>query len=99
MPSIINEMSSLVLCHNQHMNTCATINTLILRRGKADKICYNRFQALNICLSHNSVLKKQLELGKNFEDPVKELTKILERKVHNEWYQQFRVCPKWKKLK
>ena len=77
-PSIINAVSSLLLCRNQHINTSATINTLILRRGKADKMCYNRFQALNICLSHNSVLKKQLELGKNFEDPVKELTKILE---------------------
>ena len=77
-PSKINAVSSLLLCRNQHMNTCATINTLVLRRGKADKMGYIRFQALNICLSHNSVLKKQLELGRNFEDPVKELTEMLE---------------------
>ena len=36
-PSIINAVSSLLLCRNQHMNTCATINTLALRRGKEDR--------------------------------------------------------------
>lgn len=74
----MNAVNSLLLCLNQHMNTCATINDLILRWGKADKMYYNRFQALNVCSSHSSVLKKQLELGKNFEDPVKELTNVLE---------------------
>ena len=46
-------------------------------------MCYNRFQALNACSSHNSVLNKQLELGKNFEDPVKELTKVLEESAQS----------------
>ena len=79
----INTVSSFLLCRNQHINTCATIKILTLRRGKADKMCYNRFQALNICLLHNPVLKKQLELGKNFEDPVKELTKMLEESAQS----------------
>ena len=46
-------------------------------------MCYNKFQALNICLLHNSALKKQLELGKSFEDPVKELTKMLEESAQS----------------
>ena len=79
----INTVISLLLCRNQHINTCATIKTLILRRGKADKMCYNKFQALNICILHNSALKKQLELGKSFEDPVKELTKMLEESAQS----------------
>ena len=76
-PGIMNAINSLLFCHNQQMNANTTINTLVLRRGKADKMCYNRFQALKICLSHHSALEKQFDLGKGFQEPVKSLAKAL----------------------
>ena len=65
-PSIMNAIGVLLNCRNQSMNTNALLNTLILRRGKADKACVQRLQKLGICLSYTSLLKKQLDLTRNY---------------------------------
>ena len=69
-PSIMNSVNSLLMCRNQFFNQCAVINSLVLKRGKCDKMCFRRFQALNQCLSYPNILKKQTELGQNFKSPV-----------------------------
>ena len=72
-PSITNAASSLLFCRNQSMNAKASLNSLILRRGKADKMSVGRFNALHVCLSHTSMLQKQSALG---EAACWEITKI-----------------------
>ena len=72
-PRITNAVSILLFCCNQSMNANASLNLLILRRGKADKMCVGRFNALHLCLSHTSMLQKQSALGKDYLSPVKQL--------------------------
>ena len=72
-PRITNAVSILLFCRNQSMNANASLNLLILRRGKADKMCVGRFNALHLCLSHTSMLQKQSALGKDYLSPVKQL--------------------------
>ena len=64
-PSIMNAVNSLLMCRNQHMNRCALTNSFILKRGKADKMCFNRFHSVNMCLLYQRVVLKQEELGKD----------------------------------
>ena len=42
----------------------------MLKRGKADNMCFGRFHSLNSCLDYKTVLSKQEELGKDFTAPV-----------------------------
>ena len=60
------------------MNANASINSLLLRRGKADKMCVARFNVLHICVSHTAMLQKQSALGRDYLLPIKELGKQLE---------------------
>ena len=39
-PCITNAVSILLFCGNQSMNANTSLNSLILRRGKADKMCW-----------------------------------------------------------
>ena len=79
-PSITNAVSILLFCRNQSINANASLNSLILRRGKADKMCFGRFNALHVCLSHTSVLQKQSALGKDYLSPVKYLAEKLQKR-------------------
>ena len=45
------------------MNPNALLNSLILRKEKANKTCVGRFNALHVYLSHTSMLQKQSPLG------------------------------------
>ena len=54
--------------------------SIILRRGKANRKCFERMKTLGLCLSYNSVLKKQLNLGEDFTDPVQRWKQKLDRK-------------------
>ena len=60
------------------MNASAPINSLLLRRGKTDKMCVVRYDSLHICLSHTSVLQKQSAMGRDYLLPIKQLAKQLE---------------------
>ena len=61
------------------MNANASLNSLILRRGKAGKMCVGRFNALHVCLSHTSMLQKQSAFGKDYLSPVKQLAEKLQK--------------------
>ena len=54
--------------------------SIILRRGKANRKCFERMETLGLYLSYNSVLKKQLNLGEDFTDPVQRWKQTLDRK-------------------
>ena len=70
---MINAVGTLLHCRNRSMNANSLLNTLILRRGKEDKMCVQRFQKLGLCLSYTSLLRKQLSLTKNYCTPVAKL--------------------------
>ena len=61
------------------MNANASLNSLILQRWKADKICVGRFNPLRVCFSHTSMLQKQSALGKGYLSPVKQLAEKLQK--------------------
>ena len=70
---MMNAAGTLLHCRNRSMNANVLLNTLILRRGKADKMFVQRFQKLGSCLSYTSLLRKQLALTKNYRGPVAKL--------------------------
>ena len=70
LPAVMNAVNTLLMCRNQKMNHGATVNSIILRKGKADKMCFERLNSLQLCLSYQSVLNKQLGLGKQFRKTV-----------------------------
>ena len=73
MPSIINAVATLLYTRNRLMNCNAFINMCILRRGLAKKETFDRFHKIGLCLSYSNLPSKLTELGKNFDQPVKEL--------------------------
>ena len=77
-PSITSSVSILLFSRNQSLNANASVNSLLLRRGKADKMCVARFNALHICVSHAAMLQKQSALGRDYLLPIKQLAKQLE---------------------
>ena len=77
-PSLTNLVSIFFFSRNQSMNANASINALLLRKSKADKICVARFNSLHICVSHTAMLQKQSALCRNYLLPIKQLAKQLE---------------------
>uniref|UniRef100_A0A7M5VF96 C2H2-type domain-containing protein n=3 Tax=Clytia hemisphaerica TaxID=252671 RepID=A0A7M5VF96_9CNID len=71
-PAVMNAVNSLLMCRNQTLNQCAVLNSIILKRGKADKQCFARFNALQTCVSYQNTLGKQTELGKDHRSTIKE---------------------------
>lgn len=72
---MLTALAILLHCHSTSMNMDATINSIILRRGGADKMTFKRFNHIALCLSYSSSLKLQSELGKKNLSVVKEWTK------------------------
>ena len=71
-PGIMNAVSSLLFNRNRLMNANAFVNSCILRRGNAQKMVFNRFRSINLCLSYSSILNKQSELGNTYDETVKD---------------------------
>ena len=55
-PSITNSGSILLFSRNQSMNANASINPLLLQRGKAEKMCVARLNSFHIFVSHTAML-------------------------------------------
>ena len=62
------------------MDLHANLISLILRRGRADKITFERLNKLNLCLSYPAALKRQSMLSENSENRVKSWCKMQEVK-------------------
>ena len=63
------------------MNPNTLLKSLILRKGKANKMCVGCFNTLHVCLSHKSMLQKQSSLGNDYLSPVKQLAEELQKTV------------------
>jgi len=70
LPGLMNATNTLLMCRNKNMNKCQAVNSMILRKGDAEKTCIDRFSSMQIALSYCTVLDKQLELGNNLRDIV-----------------------------
>ena len=71
MPSIINSVANLFYTRNRLMNFNPFVNMCILRRGQSQKETFDRFHKIGVCLSYSNLSPKLIELGKNFDVPVK----------------------------
>ena len=80
LPVIMIAASVLLHCHSQKMDLHANLISLILRRGGADKITFERLNKLNLCLSYPAALKRQSMLSENSENRVKSWCKMQEVK-------------------
>ena len=76
-PSFITSLNILLNCRTWHCNHFQSIIGLILKNGDADKLCINRLNSLALSVSYNTVISKQVQLGKNFLAPVQEWVKNL----------------------
>eukprot|EP00794_Sanderia_malayensis_P001608 gene1608-1779_t len=52
------------------MNTHQVLNAMILRRAAAKRSAFNRFNARSLSIAYQIALKKQLEMGSDFDKPV-----------------------------
>ena len=77
LPAVMNAVGTLFFSRNRYFDANASLNTLILRRGKVDKMCIQRLHKLGLCLSHTSLLKKQFGLTVNFRKSVDETAQNL----------------------
>ena len=77
-PSITSSGSILLFSRNESLNANASVNSLLLRRGKADKMCVARFNALHICVSHAAMLQK-VSLGQRLSVANKTACKTIRR--------------------
>ena len=80
-PAILTAIGILLHCHSTSMNMNATINSIILHRGSANKMTFKHFNHIALCLSYLSTLKLQSELGKENLSVTKEWTKTSVIKV------------------
>ena len=63
-------------CRNQNMSTHANVISMLLRRGGADKITFQRLHKLGLCFSCRNSLGKQSRLSENNDNRVKKWIKV-----------------------
>ena len=78
-PSITSSASILLFSRNQSMNANASINSLLLRICRADKMYLAQFNSLHICVSHNCHAAKRVSLGKRLSVAHKTACKTIRR--------------------
>lgn len=76
-PACVNAVGSLLYARNKYMSRCALSNAFILKRGKADKMSITRMNHLKMSTSFDFLHRKQIEMGKNFLEPVQEWIDML----------------------
>lgn len=59
------------------MNRCPLSSAFVLKRGKADKMSITRMNHLKMSVSFDHLHQKQVEMGKNYLEPVKEWIDML----------------------
>ena len=63
---LLTAFSILMYCRNRRVNKVQAIISLILKKGGARQRVFRRLNSLHICLSHQTVMALQRELGKVF---------------------------------
>ena len=56
---------------NRRINAVQAVNSIILRRGGADKKTFQRLNSVGICTGYSTVLNVQDDLGIGFDKPVR----------------------------
>eukprot|EP00794_Sanderia_malayensis_P016437 gene16437-18072_t len=70
-PALLASIAVILKCRNQYMNMNTLVNSIILRRGGADKMTYRRLNELGLCTSYGKALTCQSALGKDNTSVVK----------------------------
>ena len=70
-PALLTATATLLHSRSRHMNMNASVHSIILRRGGADKMTYKRLSKLGLCSSYGPTLTYQSNLGKDNLEIVK----------------------------
>ena len=76
----LTALSVLLHCRNRNVNANAALMSLILKKGGAKKAVFKRLSALHLCVSYNTTLRLQTQMGADFDMPVK----MWAEKVHSD---------------
>lgn len=71
-PGIVTAAATLLKCRNNRINKIQSMNSIILRRGGANKMAFRRLNARFICTSYKIALELQLDLGEKHDEKVYE---------------------------
>ena len=71
-PGIVTAAATLLKCRNNKINKIQSINSIILRRGGANKMAFKRMNAPFITTSYKKALELQLDLGEQHDEKVYE---------------------------
>ena len=77
-PSLVTAASLILNCRSQRIDAIQMYNSMILRQGAAKKSVFQRFNAVNLCLSHRVSLKHQLKMSTHSDTTVKQWKKEVE---------------------
>ena len=69
-PRLMTAAGLIFNARSERMNTHQVLNAMILRRAAAKKSAFIRFNARSLSVAYQIALKKQLEMGSNFDKPV-----------------------------
>ena len=71
-PGIVTAAATLLKCRNNKINKIQSINSIILRRGGANKMAFKRMNARFITTSYKKALELQSDLGERHDEKVYE---------------------------
>lgn len=71
-PGIVTAAATLLKCRNNRINKIQSMNSIILRRGGANKMAFKRMNARFITTSYKKVLELQSDLGEKHDEKVYE---------------------------
>ncbi len=72
LPARMNAIGSLLHCRNRLVNSHQTITGLQLKRGGVSKQAVQRLHARGITVSYETIISRQLSLGRDYDENVKE---------------------------
>lgn len=71
-PGITTAASVLLNCHNRDMNAHQVLNALILKESGAKKAAFRSLNSTNICTSYDTILRRQIDFGMDYDMEVKQ---------------------------
>ena len=78
MPGVVNAAGTLLNIRSQKLQANALINSLVLKDGCTNKMCFNRLKSLHLCLSYSAIQEKLCHIGKDFKKPVQKWSENLQ---------------------
>lgn len=83
-PGIVSAACKLISLHNRDMNAVQRLNSLILLKGGAKKVAFQRLNSTNDCLSYKATLSMADTFGSKWEGDVMKWVDEVDKDVRHE---------------